>query len=56
MQDTPEFIGPDGPSELRGAPTRVPLAPAATDADTVRRLWEVSEDLADVRFAIPAPP
>ncbi|MFI5725388.1 oxidoreductase [Streptomyces cyaneofuscatus] len=50
-----ELIGPDGRGELRGGPTRVPLAPAATDAETGRRLWEVSEELADVRFPFPAP-
>ncbi|WP_415957945.1 oxidoreductase [Streptomyces sp. 021-4] len=50
-----ELIGPDGRGELRGGPTRVPLAPAATDAETGRRLWEVSEELTDVRFPFPAP-
>lgn len=50
-----ELIGPDGRGELRGGPTRVPLAPAATDAETGRRLWEVSEELTEVRFPFPAP-
>ncbi|MFE9013277.1 oxidoreductase [Streptomyces cyaneofuscatus] len=50
-----ELIGPDGRGELRGGPIRVPLAPAATDAETGRRLWEVSEELTDVRFPFPAP-
>ncbi|MDX3379392.1 oxidoreductase [Streptomyces sp. ME02-6991-2A] len=50
-----ELIGPDGRGELRGGPTRVPLAPVATDAETGRRLWEVSEALTDVRFPFPAP-
>ncbi|MFG3504783.1 oxidoreductase [Streptomyces sp. NPDC047821] len=45
------FIGPGGPGELRGRPTRVPLAPAAADAATGRRLWEVSERLTGVRYA-----
>lgn len=49
-----EFIGPDGPAELRGAPTRVRLSDAATDADTGRRLWDVSEDLTGVRFPVTA--
>ncbi|WP_239144426.1 oxidoreductase [Streptomyces sp. SID14515] len=49
-----ELIGPDGRGELRGGPTRVPLAPAAVDAETGRRLWEVSERLTDVRFPFPA--
>ncbi|MFB7586694.1 oxidoreductase [Streptomyces sp. NPDC056169] len=47
-----EFIGPDGPAELRGAPTRVRLSDAAADADTGRRLWEVSEGLTGVRFPL----
>ncbi|MEU7278054.1 oxidoreductase [Streptomyces sp. NPDC045431] len=50
-----ELFGPDGRGELRGAPTRVALSPAAADAETGRRLWEVSERLTDVRFAFPTP-
>lgn len=49
-----QFIGPDGLAELRGAPTRVRPAPVASDAETGRRLWEVSEQLTDVRFTFPA--
>ncbi|WND33110.1 oxidoreductase [Streptomyces sp. BB1-1-1] len=45
-----EFIGPDGPAELRGGPARVALSPAAADAETGRRLRELSERLTDVRF------
>ncbi|MFG2334163.1 oxidoreductase [Streptomyces sp. NPDC048604] len=50
-----EFFGPSGPGELRGAPTRVALAPQATDTETARRLWEVSEQLTDVRFVLAGP-
>ncbi|MFJ8584512.1 oxidoreductase [Streptomyces sp. NPDC093595] len=49
------FIGPDGPAELRGAPTEVELLPAAADPATGRRLWELSEELTGVRFAFPTP-
>ncbi|MEV7128172.1 oxidoreductase [Streptomyces sp. NPDC093260] len=49
-----QFIGPDGLGELRGAPTTVRLAPRAADAESGRRLWELSEELTSVRFAIPA--
>ncbi|MFB7473831.1 oxidoreductase [Kitasatospora sp. NPDC056184] len=49
-----EFIGPDGRGELRGAPTRVALAPSAADAETARRLWELSEELTGVRFGLAA--
>ncbi|MFE7193764.1 oxidoreductase [Kitasatospora sp. NPDC057541] len=47
-----EFIGPDGRGELRGAPTRVRLAPSAEDAEAARRLWELSEELTGVRFGL----
>ncbi|MFF0434517.1 oxidoreductase [Streptomyces sp. NPDC004327] len=46
------FIGPDGPGELRGAPKRVALAPTATDPETGRRLWELSERLTEVRYPL----
>lgn len=49
-----QFIGPDGMGELRGAPTRVELAPRAADAATGARLWELSEELTSVRFGLPA--
>ncbi|MET9497545.1 oxidoreductase [Streptomyces sp. NPDC006552] len=50
-----EFIGPDGRGELRGAPTRVTLAPGAADPAVARRLWEVSEELTQVSFPLPDP-
>ncbi|MFB6776237.1 oxidoreductase [Streptomyces sp. NPDC056352] len=50
-----QFIGPDGLAELRGGPTRVQLSPAAADAETGRRLWELSEHLTDVQFVFPTP-
>nr|BEK64615.1 SDR family NAD(P)-dependent oxidoreductase [Kitasatospora purpeofusca] len=49
-----QFIGPSGTAELRGAPKVVRLAPSAADAETGRRLWELSERLTAVRFAFPA--
>ncbi|WP_443742878.1 hypothetical protein [Streptomyces sennicomposti] len=49
-----QLIGPDGVGELRGAPRTVPLAPRALDAGSGRRLWDLSEDLTSVRFALPA--
>ncbi|WP_219517624.1 oxidoreductase [Nonomuraea ceibae] len=51
-----DFLGPGGPGELRGAPKRVRLAPAATNPETGRRLWELSERLTGVHFPLdPAP-
>jgi NAD(P)-dependent dehydrogenase (short-subunit alcohol dehydrogenase family) len=46
-----EFYGPDGWGENRGHPKLVNPAPSATDPDTARRLWEVSEKLTGVSFA-----
>jgi NAD(P)-dependent dehydrogenase (short-subunit alcohol dehydrogenase family) len=43
-----EFFGPGGFMELRGAPKRVKAAKKAYDAETGRRLWEVSEQLTGV--------
>ncbi|MGW8352837.1 oxidoreductase [Streptomyces wedmorensis] len=45
-----DFIGPDGPAELRGTPTRVRLSAPAADPETGRRLWALSEDLTEVRY------
>ncbi|MGW8365248.1 oxidoreductase [Streptomyces wedmorensis] len=45
-----DFIGPDGPAELRGTPTRVRLSAPAADPETGRRLWALSEDLTGVRY------
>ncbi|MGW1161034.1 oxidoreductase [Streptomyces sp. NPDC002513] len=49
-----EFVGPDGFAELRGGPTQVQLSTAAADPQTGRHLWELSEQLTDVRFLLPA--
>ncbi|SHN20682.1 NAD(P)-dependent dehydrogenase, short-chain alcohol dehydrogenase family [Actinacidiphila paucisporea] len=46
-----QFVGPGGMAELRGAPTLVKLAPRGADAETGRRLWELSEELTGVRYA-----
>ncbi|MFG3349378.1 oxidoreductase [Streptomyces sp. NPDC048018] len=46
------FLGPDGPGELRGAPKPVAYAPAATDPETGRRLWDLSERLTGVRYPL----
>jgi NAD(P)-dependent dehydrogenase (short-subunit alcohol dehydrogenase family) len=51
------YVGPNGPLELRGAPTVVQPASHARDEKTAARLWEVSEDLTGVKyeFAVKAP-
>jgi len=47
------YIGPDGLFEQRGYPKPVGSSAAARDEAVARRLWEVSEELTGVRFAIP---
>jgi NAD(P)-dependent dehydrogenase (short-subunit alcohol dehydrogenase family) len=48
------FAGPDGLMEMRGKPKLVGRSKAAKDADVARRLWDVSEELTGVRFALGA--
>ena len=50
-----QFIGPDGPRELRGSPTVVQPAGRAKKEDVARRLWEVSEELTGVEYRLSAP-
>ena len=45
-----QYFGPDRLFGMRGNPTPVPFVRAARDPDTARRLWEISEQLTDVRF------
>ncbi len=45
-----DYFGPDGIQEMRGHPTRTETIPEAHDAETGRRLWEVSEELTGVSY------
>ena len=45
-----QFIGPDGRGESKGFPTIVEPLDAARDRDVAKRLWEVSEELTNLRF------
>ncbi len=45
------YIGPDGPGEMRGAPALVGMSGRASDPETARRLWDVSERLTGVTYA-----
>ncbi|MCI3927882.1 oxidoreductase [Streptomyces sp. AN091965] len=45
-----QFIGPDGRNEAKGHPTLVQPAESATDPETARRLWDLSEQLTGVRY------
>jgi NAD(P)-dependent dehydrogenase (short-subunit alcohol dehydrogenase family) len=47
-----DYFGPSGPGELRGAPHRVAMAPAAEDPVGAAWLWERSVDLTGVDYAV----
>lgn len=49
------YAGPGGYREVRGAPKLVDRSDRAKDADTARRLWDLSEQLTGVRFPLPTP-
>jgi NAD(P)-dependent dehydrogenase (short-subunit alcohol dehydrogenase family) len=53
-QDIPggSYVGPDGFAEQRGHPKLVGRSDAAKDAETARGLWERSEELTGVGFAL----
>ena len=48
------YVGPGGPGEMRGHPQTVGTSDRAQDLEAARRLWEVSEELTGVRFALGA--
>ena len=50
-----ELYGPDGWKEARGHPTTVRPSDAAQDPDTARRLWDLSEELTGIRYALATP-
>jgi len=47
------YIGPDGLFEQRGHPQLVDMSGAAKNAANARRLWELSEELTGVSYALP---
>ena len=47
-----EYIGPDGPFGARGYPTRAESSARSHDRVVAERLWEVSEELTGVEFAL----
>ncbi len=49
-----EYFGPDGFQELRGRPTRVSVIAEGGDPAVGLKLWEVSEELTDVRYDLSA--
>jgi NAD(P)-dependent dehydrogenase (short-subunit alcohol dehydrogenase family) len=53
-QDLPgaSYVGPDGPGEMRGAPTLVGRSRAASDPQLARDLWVASEGLTGIDFPL----
>jgi hypothetical protein len=48
------YVGPDGFQEQRGHPVLVGSTSASKDRQAARRLWEVSEELTGVTYALSA--
>jgi len=46
------YAGPDGFMEQRGHPRLVGRSRAASDEETARRLWELSEELTGTSFPL----
>jgi NAD(P)-dependent dehydrogenase (short-subunit alcohol dehydrogenase family) len=57
-QDLPgaSFVGPGGFQEQRGYPALARRTARACDAETARRLWELSEQLTGTTFSVDAAP
>lgn len=53
-QDLPgaSYVGPDGFGEHRGYPTLVGRTAAASDVETAKRLWSLSEELTGAKFPL----
>ncbi len=49
-----DYIGPTGLFGLRGKPVRARSSAASHDRDAARKLWELSERLAGVRYELPS--
>jgi NAD(P)-dependent dehydrogenase (short-subunit alcohol dehydrogenase family) len=47
-----DYFGPDGPGGARGYPHHVSASARARDAESQRRLWEISERLTGVRYEL----
>jgi NAD(P)-dependent dehydrogenase (short-subunit alcohol dehydrogenase family) len=50
--DSGDFIGPDGLAEARGYPQKTRSNARSRDAESMQRLWELSERLTGVRFGL----
>ena len=48
------YYGPNGIFQMRGYPKIVPMVEQARDDTVAARLWQVSEELTDVHYHLPA--
>ena len=44
------YVGPSGPQQMVGAPRVVGRSRLASNAESARRLWEISEETVDLRY------
>jgi NAD(P)-dependent dehydrogenase (short-subunit alcohol dehydrogenase family) len=49
------YVGPDGAREMRGYPVLVQASARAYDEEAARRLWDISEQLTEVRYDFRVP-
>jgi hypothetical protein len=49
-----DYIGPDGFAEQYGHPKKVGCSAATRNAASAKRLWDISEQLTGVRYALPS--
>ncbi len=47
-----DYIGPDGFQQIRGYPRKVGCRKLARDTGIAQRLWQVSEELTGVKYAL----
>ena len=47
-----DYFGPIGFREMKGPPAKVKAKPRAYDAEVAAKLWQVSEELTDLKFKI----
>ena len=55
LPDDANDSGPGGPGELRGHPAPASRSKAAQDAETARKLWDLSEQLTSTHFGLAVP-
>ncbi len=47
-----DYFGPDGFKEMRGYPKKVESNKLSQDIQIAKKLWDVSEELTDIKFSL----